>query len=134
ASPADGDRVARDRTRGASMSVPSVIGQSIPRVDGREKTAGLTRFAADVVLPGMLHARLVTSPHPHARVVSIDTSAASALPGVVGIFSGRDLPIPKPRASSRNRAPLALDEVFFCGHPVVAVVAESEAIATDAVG
>src|SRR5689334_9944099 len=116
------------------MSTASIIGQSIPRVDGGEKAAGLTRFAADVLLPGLLHVRLVTSPHPHARVVSIDTGAARALPGVVGVFTGRDLPIPKPRASSRNRAPLALDEVFFCGHPVVAVVAETEAIAADAAG
>lgn len=112
--------------------IRSVIGQSIPRVDGREKAAGLTRFAGDVLLPGMLHARLVTSPHPHARVVSIDAAAARAMPGVVGVFTGRDLPIPKPRASSRNRAPLALDEAFFCGHPVVAVVAESAAVAADA--
>jgi len=114
------------------MSAPSIIGQPVRRVDGGEKVAGLTRFAADVMVPGMLHARLVTSPHPHARIVSIDTGAARALPGVVGVFTGRDLPLAKPHPSSRNKAPLALDEVFFNGHPVVAVVAETEAIAADA--
>ena len=114
------------------MSSSPVIGRPLRRVDGGEKVAGLTRFAADVMLPGMLHARLVTSPHPHARIVSIDTSAARAVPGVVGVFAGRDLPLARPHPSSRNKAPLALDEVFFSGHPVVAVVAETEAIAADA--
>ena len=112
----------------------SVVGRSVERVDGGEKVAGLTRFAGDVMLPGMLHARLVTSPHPHARVVSIDASAARAVPGVVAVLTGHDLPLAKPDPSSRNKAPLALDEVFFNGHPVVAVVAESEAAAADAAG
>jgi CO/xanthine dehydrogenase Mo-binding subunit len=115
-----------------AVSAPSIIGQSLPRVDGGEKVAGLTRFAADVTPPGLLHARLVTSPHPHARVVRVDADAARALPGVAGVFTGRDLPIAKPSPSSRNKAPLALDEAFFNGHPVVAVVAETEAIAADA--
>jgi CO/xanthine dehydrogenase Mo-binding subunit len=114
------------------MGVSSIIGQPVRRVDGGEKVAGLTRFAADVMVPGMLHARLVTSPHPHARVVSMDTTAARALPGVVAVLTGRDLPLAKPHASLRNKAPLALDEVFFNGHPLVAVVAETEAIAADA--
>src|SRR4051812_35300600 len=95
------------------VSTSSIIGQPLRRVDGGEKVSGLTRFAADVMLPGMTHARLITSPHPHARVVSIDTSAARALAGVVGVFTGRDLPLAKPDPSSRNKAPLALDEVFF---------------------
>jgi len=110
----------------------SVLGRSIPRVDGGEKVAGLTRFAADVAVPGLLHARLVTSPHPHARVVSIDTGPARAVPGVVGVFTARDLPLAHPDASSRNRAPLVLEEAFFNGQPVVAVVGETEAIAEDA--
>src|SRR5918996_69042 len=112
----------------AFMGVSSIIGQPVRRVDGGEKVAGLTRFAAAVMVPGMLHARLVTSPHPHARVVSMDTTAARALPGVVAVLTGRDLPLAKPHASLRNKAPLALDEVFFNGHPLVAVVAETEAI------
>jgi CO/xanthine dehydrogenase Mo-binding subunit len=114
------------------MNGSSILGRSLPRVDGGEKVTGLTRFAADVALPGMLHARLVTSPHAHARIVSIDTAAARAVPGVVGVLTARDLPLAHPAASSRNRAPLALDEAFFNGHPVVAVVAETEAIADDA--
>ncbi len=110
----------------------SVIGRSIPRVDGRQKVAGLTRFAGDVQLPGMLHARLVLAPHPHARITRIATDGARAVPGVVGVFTGRDLPVSKPDPGNRSRSPLAVDEVLFNGHPVVAVVAETEAIAEDA--
>ena len=114
------------------MSTSPIIGQSVRRIDGGEKVTGLTRFAGDVMPSRALHARLVTSPHPHARIVSIDTTAARAVPGVVGVFTGRDLPLARPDPTSRNRAPLALDEVFFNGHPVAAVVAETEAIAADA--
>jgi CO/xanthine dehydrogenase Mo-binding subunit len=114
------------------VSTSPIIGQSVRRVDGGEKVTGLTRFAGDVMPSRALHARLVTSPHPHARIVSIDTTAARAVPGVVGVFTGRDLPLARPDPTSRNRAPLALDEVFFNGHPVAAVVAETEAIAADA--
>src|SRR5713101_5061994 len=114
------------------MPPASTIGQSLPRVDGGEKAAGLTRFAADLVQPGMLHARLVLSHHAHARVVKVDARAARAVPGVVGVFTGRDLPLARQDPSDRNRCPLALDTVRFVGHPVVAVVAESEAVAEDA--
>src|SRR5436853_463418 len=114
------------------MPPASTIGQSLPRVDGGEKAAGLTRFAADLVQPGMLHARLVLSHHAHARVLKVDARAARAVPGVVGVFTGRDLPLPHQDPSDRNRCPLALDRVRFVGHPVVAVVAESEAVAEDA--
>ncbi|MGH7277944.1 MAG: xanthine dehydrogenase family protein molybdopterin-binding subunit, partial [Candidatus Rokuibacteriota bacterium] len=110
----------------------SSIGRSLPRVDGPEKVSGLTRFTADLQLPGMLHARLVLCPHAHARILGVETKAAATLPGVVAVLTGRDLPIPRPDANSRNRSPLAIDRAVFNGHPVVAVVAETEAIAEDA--
>jgi CO/xanthine dehydrogenase Mo-binding subunit len=116
------------------MTTTSAIGRSIRRVDGGEKVTGLTRFAADLALPGMVHARLVLSPHAHARILGIETKRAAALPGVLGVFTGRDLGIPKLDASSRNKSPLAVDRVVFTGHPVVAVVAETPAIAEDAAG
>ena len=59
------------------MSQTSAIGRSIRRVDGGEKVAGLTRYAADLSLPGMAYARLVLSPHAHARIVRIETKAAA---------------------------------------------------------
>ena len=68
----------------------------------------------------------------HARIVRIDAEAARRVPGVVGVFGGRDLPLRSPDPSDRNRAPLAIDEALFNGHPVVAVVASMEAIAEDA--
>jgi len=114
------------------MPRASSIGQSLPRVDGGEKAAGLTRFAADLVPAGALHARLVLSHHAHARILKVNARAARALPGVAGVFTGRDLPLAKQDPSDRNRCPLALDTVRFVGHPVVAVVAESEAVAEDA--
>jgi len=119
-------------TSPASPSRFSVIGQPLRRLDGGPKVSGLTRYAGDIRLPGMLHARLVLSPHAHARILRIDAKAAASLPGVVGIFSSRDLPIRDPDLSNRNHSPLAIDRVLFHGHPVVAVVAESEALAEDA--
>ncbi|TMQ26601.1 MAG: xanthine dehydrogenase family protein [Candidatus Rokuibacteriota bacterium] len=116
----------------SAVNEHAAIGRSVPRVDGAGKVTGVTRFAGDVQLPGMVHARLVVSPHAHARLVRIETSAARAVAGVIGVFTGKDLPLPAPDAADRHRAPLALDRVVFNGHPVVAVVAETEAIAEDA--
>jgi CO/xanthine dehydrogenase Mo-binding subunit len=73
------------------MAAQSSVGRSLPRVEGGEKVAGLTRYASDVQLPGMLHVRLVLSPHAHARVVAVDARDAAALPGVVRVFT--ELPI-----------------------------------------
>src|SRR5207302_8496551 len=62
-----------------------VVGKPTPRLDGKLKVTGAARYTADVRLPGMLFARRVTSPHPHARVKSIDTRAAEAMPGVKAV-------------------------------------------------
>ena len=62
------------------MPTTSAIGRSLRRVDGGGKVTGLTRFAADLALPGMVHARLVLSPHAHARIVRVDTKRAAAVP------------------------------------------------------
>jgi len=109
-----------------------VIGRPLPRPDGPPKVAGLTRFAADLRLPRLAHARLVLSPHPHARIVRIDARAAAAQPGVIAVLTGRELPVRDPDPGERARAPLALDRVVFNGQPVAAVVAETEAAAVDA--
>src|SRR5690606_6087974 len=105
---------------------------SLARVDGREKVAGLTRYTGDLQLPGLLHARLVVCPHAHARIVGVEKAAAEALPGVVGVFTGQDLPLARRDGASRASSPLAIGRALFNGHPVVAVVAESEAVAEDA--
>jgi CO/xanthine dehydrogenase Mo-binding subunit len=92
---------------------------------------GRTRFAGDLALPGLLHARLVLSPYAHAHIVNIDTSAAEAIPGVVAVFTSKTLGMALANSSSRAQAPLAQNEVFWCGHPVAVVVGESEAAAED---
>jgi CO/xanthine dehydrogenase Mo-binding subunit len=116
------------------MAERSLIGQSIRRLDGGEKVAGLTQYAGDVRLPGLVHGRLVLSPHAHARIVRIETKAAAAVPGVLGVFTARDLDLAKADPTSRTKSPLASGRVLFVGHPVAVVVAESDAVAEDAAG
>jgi CO/xanthine dehydrogenase Mo-binding subunit len=111
----------------------SYIGARLPRPDGPPKVTGEARYAADLSLPDMLHVRLMLSPYAHARIVSVATDAATALPDVVAVLTAADLArFVKSPASSRARCLLADGEVRFCGQPVVAVVARSEAVAEDA--
>ena len=106
----------------------SVVGRGQRRLEGADKVAGMTRYTADLEVAGLLHVQVVLSPLPAARIKSIDTAAAAAAPGVVGVFTGADL------ASTANGPdkPLAVDRVFFGGQAVAAVVAVSETAATDA--
>jgi CO/xanthine dehydrogenase Mo-binding subunit len=108
------------------MSVPA-MGRR--RQEGREKVTGATRFAADLEIPRVLHVRLVLSPIASGGIRSIDVEAARSAPGVVDVVSGPDLP--ESDASGPDK-PLAVDRVFYVGQPVVAVLAESEALAADA--
>ncbi len=114
------------------MAATSMIGQSIPRIDSPQKVRGQTQFTADLNLPGMLHARLTTAYQAHARIVSIDTSAAKAVPGVVDVFTGKDLIPDGPEPSERARAMLARDKVVYYGQPIAVVVATSEDAAAEA--
>ncbi|MBA2315274.1 MAG: xanthine dehydrogenase family protein [Chloroflexi bacterium] len=112
---------------------PGVIGVSRARVDSDEKVRGATRYAADLPVPGLLHARIVPSIYAHARIRGIDASAALAVPGVVAVLRAADLPIAAVE-DMRMFEPLARDEALFAGQPVALVVAETEAAAEDAVG
>ncbi len=100
-------------------------------VDGPEKITGRAQYVADLRLPGMLHIRPVLSPYAHARIVSIDASAARQVPGVVAVLTAQDLPTRDRAINSRHSAVLAQERVLFRGQPVVAVVAESEHAAQD---
>ena len=113
------------------MSDSGVIGVARPRIDAPEKVTGATRFGADGIVHGLLHARLVLSPEPHARIRSVDREQALAMPGVVAVLTADDLPI---RTTGNDRAaePLAREEVVFAGQPVAIVVAQTEAEAEDA--
>jgi 4-hydroxybenzoyl-CoA reductase alpha subunit len=110
-----------------------VIGHPRRRVDGRAKVTGQTRFADDIVLPRMLHGKLLRSPHPHARIVRIDTSKAEAWPGVHLVLTGAALPIPYGILPvSHDEHALCPEIVRFVGDPVAAVIAQDEATAADA--
>ncbi|HUF47388.1 MAG TPA: molybdopterin cofactor-binding domain-containing protein [Vicinamibacterales bacterium] len=116
------------------MSSTRVIGRARRRVDGRAKVTGQTRFADDVILPRMLHGRLLRSPHPHARIRRIDTTRAAAHPGVHLVLTGRDFPIPYGILPvSHDEHALCPDLVRFVGDPVAAVIARDEAVAAEAV-
>jgi CO/xanthine dehydrogenase Mo-binding subunit len=110
---------------------PALVGMSLPRQDGPDKVTGRTRYAGDQVLPGLLYARLVTSPYAHARILNIDTSAALSLPGIVAVFTANTLGMAQADPLSRAQSPLAQQEVLWCGHPVAVVVGETEALAED---
>ena len=109
------------------------VGGRRSRSDGRDKVLGATRYAADQVPPGALHARIVPSVYAHARIRSIDWTAALAMPGVVAVLTASDFPI-EAHGPERHLEPLAREEVVFVGQPVALVLAESEAAAADAVG
>ena len=108
----------------------AAIGVSTPRRDSEPKVRGQTRFAADLPIPGLLHARLVLSHEAHALITAISTDAAQATPGVVAVLTAHDLPI-KASGTGRMYEPLAKTEVLYAGQPVALVVAESEAAAED---
>ena len=101
-----------------------VVGQSVPRTDGVEKVTGAARYTADVNLPGTLWARALRSPFPYARIVSIDTSKAQALPGVHAILTGEDVRGILYSKGLRDVTPLAVDRVRFAGERVAAVAAD----------
>jgi CO/xanthine dehydrogenase Mo-binding subunit len=128
------------------------IGQTFTRIDSRDKVTGDALYSGDLVRPGMLHMKTMFAGHPHARVVSIDTTQARALPGVVAILTAADVPInehglqwkdqpvlcgPVPH-SSKDAAPdpttmrLRVDIVRCEGDRVAVIVAETEAIAAKA--
>src|SRR5438093_6974049 len=109
----------------------SIIGQPVPaRVDGTGKVTGVTRYADDLFLPRMLHGKLLRSPHPHARIVDVDTSKAAALPGVLAVLTGADLPQPYSiMPVNQDEHALAIDKVRYVGDPVAAVAAVDEATA-----
>src|SRR5690606_6211174 len=108
------------------------------RPDYKEKVMGTAQYVTDLTVPGMVYARILRSPHPHARIVAIDTEDAAAVAGVLGIFSGNDLHGGFCVETHwglyyKDRPIIAKDVVRYAGEPIVAVVATSEAIAEDAI-
>jgi CO/xanthine dehydrogenase Mo-binding subunit len=112
----------------------TAVGHKVPRFDARGKVSGEATYAADLEVEGILWAKTVRSPHPHARIVSIDTAAAKALPGVRAILTGDDLPANTMWGRRIVDVPvLAQGLVRFVGEQVAAVVADDEETAQRAV-
>src|SRR5216117_1386679 len=110
-----------------------VVGKALRKIDATAKVTGETRFADDLFLPRMLYAKLLRSPHPHAKIVRINPSRALALAGVKAVLTGKDLPIHFGILPvSQDEHALALDKARFVGDPVAGVAAVSEEIATAA--
>jgi CO/xanthine dehydrogenase Mo-binding subunit len=122
----------------------SIIGQSVPRLDARDKVTGAALYSGDLVMPDMLHMKILFAGRPHARVVNIDCSEAIKVPGVLDIFTAADVPVneyglqkpdqPVLCGPGSASAPAGVEgDVVRCeGDQVAAVVAESEAIAAKA--
>jgi CO/xanthine dehydrogenase Mo-binding subunit len=110
----------------------SIIGASIPQVTGREKVLGLSQYVGDIKMAGMLHAKVLRSPYPHAKIVRIDVSRARALRGVKLVVTGADTPEVRWGMFRKEHRILAAGKVRFAGEEVAAVAAVDEATALDA--
>src|SRR5215510_9668462 len=117
------------------MSDFTYVGKRPVRHDGVDKVTGRAAYGADFAMPGMLHGAILRSPHAHARIVSIDTSAAEATPGVKAVITGKDIPPNSAKLVLGGEAALDLrdmgdnllahDKALYHGHAVAAVAATS---------
>src|SRR6185436_10963617 len=123
------------------MADKKLVGQNYTTPDLRAKVTGRSKYAEDFRAEGMLFARLLLSPFPHARVRSIDTSAALAMPGVKAILTADEVPGPKDqvndagqtiRANPKSERALT-NEPLYQGEPVLAVAAVDELTAAEAI-
>src|SRR5437660_3673418 len=126
------------------MSTPTfkVIGTRPIRHDGTDKVTGRALYGADVQLAGLLHGRILRSPHAHAHIRNIDVRKARALPGVEAVITAADLPDPGTRIAELGEGAirlrdlssntLARDKVLYKGHAVAAVAADNPHVAEEA--
>lgn len=111
------------------------VGARTPLIDGVEKVTGKAKYTADIAAPGALVGRILRSPHAHAKILSIDTSAAEALDGVFAVCTGAETPVPfGVLPIAENEYPLARERVRYRGDPVAAVAAVDEVTAEKALG
>jgi CO/xanthine dehydrogenase Mo-binding subunit len=116
------------------MSELSIVGKSVLRFDSLEKVQGKGGYCGDIMLPGMLHMRVLGSPYPHAKILCIDTSKAEKCPGVRCVVTDKDAPQLKfSSAPIKDLTALARDVVRYVGEPVAAVAATTLEAAEDAV-
>ncbi|MBI5442695.1 MAG: hypothetical protein HY900_15955 [Deltaproteobacteria bacterium] len=109
---------------------PAYVGKRLPRPDAREKVTGQARFLPDLEFPGLLEGKILRSPHPHARILRLDSSQAKRAPGVRAVITAADTPgIPFPSVRElAQKLPLARDKVRFIGDEVAAVAAVSSEV------
>ncbi|MGH7886808.1 MAG: xanthine dehydrogenase family protein molybdopterin-binding subunit, partial [Candidatus Binatia bacterium] len=113
----------------------SIVGNSVPRVDGVDKVTGRAKYVADLVIPGMIEGKFLRSPYAHARIRSIDSREAEAMPGVVAVLTSGDLDDIghyMGRGKNKDQPIIATDRVIFAGQPVAAVAAVDRATAEEA--
>ena len=101
----------------------SVIGKSMPLIDGVEKVTGEGIYGVDAQLPGMIHGRILRSPYAHAKILSIDTSEAEKLPGVYAVVTAKDMPDRRVGVSLKDEYIFAKEKVRYVGEAVAAVAA-----------
>jgi CO/xanthine dehydrogenase Mo-binding subunit len=117
----------------AAASIPRV-GSRSRKIDAAEKVAGQFTFASDLDMPGMLFGATVRSEHAHARILSVDTAQARAMPGVVAVLTAADVPgQPNCGIELRDQPVLAVDRVRFRGEPIAVIAAVDQATARRAV-
>ena len=122
----------------------NVVGSRPIRHDALDKVTGRAKYGADINMPGMLHGKILRSPHAHARILSIDTSKAEALPGVKAVLTSKDFPVIANRVLDFTETQgnvrllaeniLATKKAMYKGHAIAAVAATDAHIAEEAIG
>ncbi len=112
----------------------SIVGKRTPRIDAFERVTGQAQYTGDIQLPGMLHGRVLRSPHPHARIVGIDTSKAEKLAGVKAIIHHENAKVPWSSGGHTHQRFIFNNPVRYVGDPVAAVAATDRHIAEEALG
>jgi CO/xanthine dehydrogenase Mo-binding subunit len=115
----------------------SIVGLSVPRVDGVDKVTGRAKYAGDLIVPGITEGKFLRSPYAHARIRSIDSAEAERMPGVVAVLTSKDLTDIGPymgRGKNKDQPIIATNRVIFAGQPVAAVAALDRATAEEALG
>src|ERR1700759_3453859 len=118
----------------------TLVGKRIRRREDPRLITGTATYVDDIQMPGMHHACIVRSPHGAAKIKSIDIKPALEFPGVAAVFTGKDTekigPVPCGASLPGLRVPhhhiLAMDRVYFVGHPIAVVVASDRYVAADA--
>jgi CO/xanthine dehydrogenase Mo-binding subunit len=123
---------AQQQRYGAKIVVENYVGNSIPRVDAKEKVTGKALFPGDLSMVGMVHAKVLFSDIAHAKIINIDISSANKVPGVMAVLTADDVPVNEYGISEFDQPVLAFDKVRYIGDRVALVVAETEKAAEKA--